>query len=180
MPQDIQKLDFPARRHDRGLSLVELSVVVLIILVLVAVAIPNMSKARMKANEASALVSVRAIQSAEVMYSNAYPAVGFAGNLADLGPHGTDCQITTKVNSCLIMDTALTSGIKNGYTFDLVGDGATPTRGYTLTATPISANASGRCSLIADQSGQIVTSVGTSNNNAHFSQNAGNGSGCGT
>lgn len=178
MPQDIQNLGLSARRRDRGLSLVELMVVLLIILLIAAIAIPNMSKARMKANEASALASVRTVQSAEVTYSNSYPGVGFAGNLADLGAHGTDCQTTSKVNSCLIMDTALTSGIKSGYTFELLGDGNTPTSGYTLTATPLSANASGRCTFTADQSGR-VTVTDSAGSPVGLSQSSG-GSGCGS
>jgi type IV pilus assembly protein PilA len=163
MPQVEQSLELRSRRRDRcGFSLVEVLVVVMIIAVIMAIVIPNVTKARMKANEASALASVRTIQAAETMYNTTYPLVGFAGSLSDLGANGTDCQITSKTNSCLIMDGALTSGLKSGYTFEVVGDGsASPVRGYTITATPESANASGRCSFTADQSGQIqVTGPG--------------------
>src|SRR5215469_13056602 len=117
------------QRNGSGFSLVELLVVVMIIVLVVAIAIPNVTKARMRANEASAVASVKTIQTAELMYSNAYPLVGFAGNLVDLGSHGTNCQNTSKTNACLIMDDALTSGLKSGYTFQVVGDGSTPTRG---------------------------------------------------
>jgi type IV pilus assembly protein PilA len=165
------------RRRRGGFSLVEVLVVVMIIVVILAIAIPNLTKARMKANEASALASVRAIQSAEVMYNSAYPTVGFAGSLADLGAHGTDCHITSKTNSCLILDNGLTGGLKNGYTFEVVGDGTSPVHGYTITATPISVNASGRCAFTADQSGQIqATDPGGTG--SHFS--VGEGGGCGS
>jgi len=157
---------------------VELLVVVMIIVLIVAIALPNMTQARMKANEASALASVRTIQTAEVMYSNAYPLVGFAGNLGDLGARGTNCQSTSKTNACLIMDSALTSGLKSGYTFEVVGDGGTPAHGYTITATPESVNASGRCTFTADQTGQIlITSPGGTV--TRFSVNSG-GTGCGS
>jgi prepilin-type N-terminal cleavage/methylation domain-containing protein len=178
MPKVGQNVNLLARRRDRGFSLVELLVVVIIIALIVAIAVPNMSKARMKANEASALASVRTIQTAEVMYSNAYPLVGFAGNLADLGANGTNCQSTSKTNACLIMDDALTSGLKSGYTFEVVGDGAAPARGYTITATPQSANSSGRCTFIADQSGSIqVTRPGGAVTRFTVS---GGGGGCGS
>jgi type II secretory pathway pseudopilin PulG len=157
---------------------VELLVVVMIIVLIVAIAVPNVNKARMKANEASALASVRTIQTAQVMYSNAYPVVGFAGNLADLGSHGTNCESTSKTNACLIMDDALTSGLKSGYTFDVVGDGGTPARGYTITASPQSVDASGRCTITADQSGQIHITQ-PSGTVTHFSVGGGGG-GCGS
>jgi type IV pilus assembly protein PilA len=177
MPQGEQNLGLLARRRDRGgFSLVEVLVVVMILAVIAAIAIPNFTKARMKANEASALASVRTIQAAETMYNNAYPVVGFAGSLADLGTRGTDCQITSKTNSCLIMDDALTSGVKSGYTFDVVGDGTTPVKGYTITATPVSADASGRCGFTADQSGQILV-IGPGGVVTRFTANPGGGCG---
>ena len=177
MPKVEHNLVFQRRRRRRGgFSLVEVLVVVMIIAVILAIAIPNLTRARMKANEASALASVKTIQDAEVMYSSTYPLVGFAGNLADLGAHGTDCHDTSKTNSCLITDNALTSGLKDGYTFEVVGDGTNPVRGYTITATPVSSNASGRCVITADQTGQIQI-TGPAGTGSHF--NVGGG-GCGS
>lgn len=177
MPQVEQNLCLLARRRDRGgFSLVEVLVVVMIIAIIAAIAIPNFTKARMKANEASALASVRTIQAAETMYNGAYPVVGFAGSLADLGARGTDCQITSKTNSCFIMDDALTSGVKSGYTFDVVGDGTTPIKGYTITAAPESADATGRCTFTADQSGQVQV-TGPGGVVTHFTVSPGGGCG---
>jgi type IV pilus assembly protein PilA len=138
-----------------GFSIVEILVVVMVILVIAAIAIPNMLQARMRANEAAAVASMNAIHTAEVVYANAYPQVGYAGNLADLGSHGSTCETTGKSNSCIIMDEALTGGFKDGYTFDLVGDGNHPDANYTLTAAPASAGSTGRCAYTADESGQI-------------------------
>jgi type IV pilus assembly protein PilA len=139
-----------------GFSVVEILVVVMIILVIAAIAIPNMLQARMRANEAAAVASMNTIHTAEVVYANAYPEVGYSGNLADLGTHGSSCETTSKTNSCIIMDEALTSGLKGGYTFDLVGDGNHPDANYTLTATPASAGSTGRCSYTSNESGQIA------------------------
>jgi type IV pilus assembly protein PilA len=139
-----------------GFSVVEILVVVMVIMVIAAIAIPNMLQARMRANEAAAVASMNVIHTAEVAYVGAYPEVGFAGNLADLGTHGSNCETTSKSNSCIIMDDALTSGLKDGYTFELVGDGNHPNANYTLTAAPESAGATGRCSYSANESGQIV------------------------
>jgi len=156
--------------------MVEVLVVVLIILLIAAISLPRLNRSRMMANEASAVASIRAVQGAEAMYSSEYPQAGFAGRLSDLGNHGTDCASPSKTNACLIMDGSLTSGLKSGYTFDLVGDGYTPDRSYTLTATPISLDATGRCTFFGDQTGQIHTVTGD-NHGGHF---ASSGGGCGS
>lgn len=156
--------------------MVEVLVVVLIILVITAISLPHFNRARMMANEASAVASIRAVQDAEAMYSSTYPQVGFAGRLSDLGNRGTDCKSPSKTNACLIMDDLLVSGLKSGYTFDLVGDGNIPDHSYTLTATPISADATGRCAFVGDQTGQIQTLTST-NHGGHFVVSSGGGCG---
>lgn len=89
------------------------------------------------------------------MYRDVYPEVGYSGNLADLGSHGSNCDPAGKTNSCLIMDTLLTGGMKSGYMFEVLGDGNAPTLGYTLTATPESMGNTGRCIFVSDQTGAI-------------------------
>src|SRR5262249_10437933 len=110
----------------------------------------------MKANEAAAIANMRTINVAEAMYYNTYPQLGYAGSLLDLGRHGSDCQTTSKTNSCIIMDDALSSGLKSGYTFELLGDGQVPSQAYTLAASPESTGTSGRCTFVSNQTTAIT------------------------
>jgi len=141
-----------------GFSLVEILVVVMVILIIAAIAIPNLVHGKMRANEAAAVASVKTIDTAEYMYHDLYPDVGYSSSLANLGTHGSSCEKPTSTNACLIMDEALTSGMKSGYIFEIVGDGNTPTASYSVNATPES-GVSGRCNISSNQSGEVRLSL---------------------
>ena len=160
--------------RSRGFSLVELMVVVMVIMVIAAIAVPGLLHARMRANEAAAVASARTIQTAETMYALLYSEVGYSPSLAWLGTNGSDCENTGPHNSCLIHDDALTSGVKNGYVFEITGDGTTPTASYTLSATPVSPGLSGRCGFSSGQSGEIA--ITSQSGSGHFTVGS---SGCG-
>lgn len=129
-------------RQARGFSLIELLIVVAIILIIAAIAIPNLLRARISANEASAVSSIRTIQQAELSYTTSYPNNGYAGQLANLG--GAIPCVPSPATSCLI-DQSLAGGTKAGYAFAAAGgnpvNGANTT--YTVGAAPISFNQSG-------------------------------------
>jgi len=136
------------KRKQRGFSLIELLIVVAIILVISAIAIPNYLKSRMQANEASAVSSVRMINTAAILYSSTYPLVGYPSALAALG--GASPCTATSATACLL-DDSLTQGTKSGYAFVWTGDGATPSAVYTLTATPLTVGSTGQRMFCSDQ-----------------------------
>jgi prepilin-type N-terminal cleavage/methylation domain-containing protein len=73
------------RRESQGFSLIELLIVVAIILIIAAIAIPNFMRSRIAANQASAVGSLRMINTAETTYASTYN-LGYSPALWNLGP----------------------------------------------------------------------------------------------
>jgi type IV pilus assembly protein PilA len=140
------------KSKQHGFSLIELLIVVAIILIIAAIAIPNFIKARETANEASAVGSIRALNTASVQYSSTYPNLGFPASINALG--GANPCTASSASACLI-DTVLASGTKSGYTFVWTSDGQTPSVGYTIAATPITVGSTGQRMFCSDGSGVI-------------------------
>jgi type IV pilus assembly protein PilA len=149
----------------RGFSFLELLIAAALILVLCAIAAGRLYQARLAANQASAVASLRAIDTAQALYASSYPDVGYSSSLVQLGSNGSDCQNTTKTNACLL-DSGLASGIRNGYIFEITGDGRIPSFAYSVIAAPQAPGLSGQCTYTSGQSAQIHPSIPTESRTA--------------
>lgn len=148
-------------RKQKGFSLIELLIVVAIILIIAAIAIPNLLRSRIAANEASAVGSIRTINTAEVTYASTYPECGFTG-MTNLGGSGGS------VTAAGLIDNVLSSGTKSGYSFGLTASGgassctlgtSNPNTSYTLVGEPSNRGQSGQRGFFSDQSGVVRYNV---------------------
>jgi type IV pilus assembly protein PilA len=144
------------KKNQKGFSLIELLIVVAIILIIAAIAIPNLLRSRIAANEASAVGSIRTVNTAEVTYASTYPDCGFAA-LSNLGGSGGTAT------GAGLLDSVLSAGTKSGYSFSLSATGGTGTCGssgttpnttYSVNGDPVSAQ-TGQRHFFSDQSGVI-------------------------
>jgi type IV pilus assembly protein PilA len=157
-------------RKQKGFSLIELLIVVAIILIIAAIAIPNLLRARIAANESSAVSAVRTINTAEVSYQSAYPTVGYTTILAPLGPGAATCPAggPTQAAACLIdfvLASATTAGTaKSGYYYDevgVVGTGGTLILTYGVGAAPAAFNQTGVRNFCSSEDGVLHFNAGS-------------------
>jgi len=157
------------RKH-KGFSLIELLIVVAIILIIAAIAIPNLLRARIAANESSAVQSIRTINTSEVTYQSQFPNIGFASTLSQLGPQAASgCTTPTSAQACLldwVLSTATAAATpKSGYYFTVPG---TVSAGgifidYTINGNPASYGQTGVRAFCSNSDGVIrYNSTGTS------------------
>lgn len=130
-----------------GLVLGYLGIVAIpFILIVAAIAIPNLLRAKIAADESSAVGSIRTLLTAEISYSTQHQSEGFTCNLADLKSVG-------------LSDSSLLSGQKNGYAFTLQNCTADapgkPISKFQVIAVPLSLNSSGTKAFCTDETGVI-------------------------
>jgi type IV pilus assembly protein PilA len=156
-----------ARRTNAGFSLIELLIVVAVILIIAAIAIPNFIASKMRANESSAVQSLRNISTAEIVYSTTY-GIGFSSTLLQLSGN----MVTFDQNNAGLIDESLASGTKSGYFFTFAVLTTDPATGnvltYSINADPLNVGTSGQKHFYTDQTCVIrfnrTTSAGPTDN----------------
>jgi type IV pilus assembly protein PilA len=127
------------KKQQKGFSLIELLIVVAIILIIAAIAIPNLLKSRIAANEASAVGTVRTLNTAQVTYNSSCQQ--YANGIGELNT-GTVCPAGAN-----IIDATLATGNKSGYAFVVIAPGTTANgtinTTFDVNADPITANVTG-------------------------------------
>ena len=136
------------RRDDAGFTLVELLIVMSVILILITLAIPGFERVHIKADQTSAIASVRMLNSMEAEYNSNYPSHGYACSLATLGG---------KAGSGTPTPAAPPQRPAHHAPRAQAGDhiGVDQYNSYQITATPVAVGRSGNNGYCSDETGQI-------------------------
>jgi type II secretory pathway pseudopilin PulG len=141
------------RKESQGISWLEVIVLIVVVVLVAGIVVPNLWKSKSEINQGSAVRSLRMVVTAENNYVTSYDT-GFSQTLATLGPPA-DAAPTASLAGFL--DSELTSGTKEGYTFTYTAGPADANgriQTYSLTADPVNSS-TGTLHYFVDQTGIV-------------------------
>jgi len=128
-----------------------------VLFIVAAIAIPNLFRAKMSANEAAAIGSLRTLNTVLVSYARECPNLGYPTSLNNLGPRTAGADKCTRAD--LVEATMGTEmPVKNGYRFYYAPEGYDADGHivkYGLAADPVSPGTTGVRHFFTDESGVI-------------------------
>jgi hypothetical protein len=124
------------------------------VLIIAAIAIPNLLRAKMAANEAGAVGSLRSYSYAMGAYAAKCPQIGFPHSLANLGQGRGDCERGQLLDNSL----GTSNPVKFGYYFHYAPgepDNLGRITSFSITADPVTPGTTGVRYFYTDQSGVV-------------------------
>jgi type IV pilus assembly protein PilA len=139
----------------KGFTLPELLVVIAVILVVMTILVPRLEHTRKRANETSAISSLRILGQREGEYNAMFPTEGYACSLAALG--GKPGAGQPRPDAAQLIPDDLASGRKGGYIISISSCKTTSLHGhrmndgFLLTAIPETVGRSGDRGFCLDE-----------------------------
>jgi prepilin-type N-terminal cleavage/methylation domain-containing protein len=157
---------FERGRTSGGFTLIELLIVVAVIGIVAGISVPGLLRARTSSNEASAIGSLRTINSGQASYSSSCGKGGYATTLPDLYK-----PPTTGGAGFVSPDLSASPSIKSGYSIDMAkapgaidvaattaacnAPAGAPASSYVTAAAPVTPGGSGTRYFASDNRGTI-------------------------
>ena len=131
--------------RQRGYSLIDLLITMAIIASLAAIVTPRLLRARMQANDAAAVVNLKAVQTAQNIYAMSYPQQGYADTMGKLGdppagqaPSADAAGLIQSPIACPEQPCA-----HNGFTYEIYRTAGRPVSLYWVRARPVNVGTTG-------------------------------------
>jgi type IV pilus assembly protein PilA len=146
-------------RRQAGFTLIELLIVISVIVIIMLMVIPSATNIIMRANETSAINSLKRLQGAEISYQSTFPSYGYACSLAALGGDPKSGPPTPQAGQ--VLSGPITTGQLSGYTFSIVNctkitvNNQDQFTGFELTAVPQKVGQTGHRGFCMDVYGDI-------------------------